>query len=128
LREEEMLELYNNILYYILKDRRLNSLNSIIIGDWDLTYLATLQINEEDWDMYLDRDYNLRKLEDYIDLINFMRYDRVKDDEELYRIKTIKKDGLSFGDRYTEGWTKEDFKPYHEDLIDTLETMHGQKI
>ncbi len=30
--------------------------------------------------------------------------------------------------KFTDGWTKEDFKPYHEDLISYLENYHGQKL
>ena len=124
LREEEMLELYNNILYHILKERRLNSLNPVIIGDWDLEYTPSLQINKEDWESYVDKDYNLRNLEDYIAMINFMGYDRVGDDVELYR----NENNISYQDKYTEGWTKEDFKPFHQDLINSLENYHGQKF
>ena len=126
LREEEMLELYNNILYHILKERRLNSLNPVIIGDWDLEYTPSLQINKEDWESYVDKDYNLRNLEDYIAMINFMGYDKVGDDDELFNFDRDNK--LSYDDKYTEGLTKEDFKPYHQDLVDYLVNWHGQKI
>jgi hypothetical protein len=36
---------------------------------------------------------------------------------------------ITFTDeKYTDGWTKEDFKPYHEDLVSYLEDYHGQKL
>jgi hypothetical protein len=126
LRDDEMMDLYNNILYHILKERRLNSLNPVLIGDWDLEYSPSLQINKEDWSSYVDKDYNLRNLEDYIALINFMGYDKVGDDDELFNFDRDNK--LSYDDKYTEGWTKEDFKPYHQDLVDYLVNWHGQKI
>ena len=125
LRDDEMMDLYNNILYHILKNRNLNSLNPIIIGDWDLEHSPSLQINKED-EQYLNKDYNLRNLEDYIAMINFMGYDKVGDDDELFNFDRDNK--LSSDDKYTEGWTKEDFKPYHQDLVDYLEKWHGQKI
>ena len=124
LGDEEMLELYNNILYHILKNRNLNSLNPVLIGDWDLEYTPSLQINKEDWESYIDKDYNLRNLEDYIAMINFMGYDKVGDDVELYR----NENNISYQDKYTEGWTKEDFKPFHQDLVNSLENYHGQKL
>ena len=124
LGDEEMVELYNNILYHILKNRNLNSLNAVLIGDWDLEYTPSLQINKEDWESFVDKDYNLRKLEDYIEMINFMGYDKIGGDVELYR----NENNISYQDKYTDGWSKEDFKPFHQDLVDSLQNYHGQKL
>jgi len=53
-----------------------------------------------------------------------MGYDKVVHDKELYR----NENNISYQDKYTEGWTKEDFKPFHQDLINSLENYHGQKL
>ena len=52
-------------------------MNSILIGDWDLEYTPSLIIREEDWGSYLTRDYDLRKIEDYIDMIKWSRYGKI---------------------------------------------------
>ena len=132
LTHSEVEEVYNAALYHIFKNNRLNSMNSVLIGDWDLEYTPSLIIREEDWGSYLTRDYDLRKIEDYIDMIKWSRYGKIDylgagSESKFFKGKrayevTLKDEG------FFEGWTKEDFKPYHEDLISYLEDYHGQKL
>ena len=132
LNYSEVEDVYNAALYHIFKSNRLNSMNSVLIGDWDLEYTPSLIIREEDWGSYLTRDYDLRKIEDYIDMIKWSRYGKIDylgagSESKFFKGKrayevTLKDEG------FFEGWTKEDFKPYHEDLISYLEDYHGQKL
>ena len=132
LTNKEVEEIYNAALYHIFKSGRLNSMNSILIGDWDLEYTPSLIIREEDWGSYLTRDYDLRKIEDYIDMIKWSRYGKIDylgagSYSKFFRGKdayeyTLKDEG------FFDGWTKEEFKPYHKDLISYLEDYHGQKL
>lgn len=132
LTHSEVEEVYNAALYHIFKNNRLNSMNSVLIGDWDLEYTPSLIIREEDWGSYLTRDYDLRKIEDYIDMIKWSRYGKIDylgagSESKFFKGKrayevTLKDEG------FFDGWTKEDFKPYHEDLISYLEDYHGQKL
>jgi len=130
LTHSEVEEVYNAALYHIFKTGRLNSMNSILIGDWDLEYIPSLIIREEDWGSYLRRDYDLRKIEDYIDMIKWSRYDHIDFLGAGSHSKFFKgKDAYNLEDgKFTDGWSKEDFKPYHEDLISYLEDYHGQKL
>ena len=57
----EVEEIYNAALYHIFKKNSLNAMNSTFIGDWDLEYTPSLIIRREDWNSYLDRDYDLSK-------------------------------------------------------------------
>ena len=132
LNYSEVEDVYNAALYHIFKSNRLNSMNSVLIGDWDLEYTPSLIIREEDWGSYLTRDYDLRKIEDYIDILKWSRYGKIDylgagSESRFFRGKrayeaTLKDEG------FFDGWTKEDFKPYHEDLISYLEDYHGQKL
>ena len=132
LSHSEVEEVYNAALYHIFKTNRLNSMNNILIGDWDLEYTPSLIIRAEEWGGYLTKDYDLRKIEDYIDMIKWSRYGKIDylgagSESRFFRGKrayeaTLKDEG------YFGGWTKEDFKPYHEDLISYLENYHGQKL
>ena len=132
LNYSEVEDVYNAALYHIFKSNRLNSMNSVLIGDWDLEYTPSLIIREEDWGSYLTRDYDLRKIEDYIDMIKWSRYGKIDylgagSESKFFKGKrayeaTLKDEG------FFDGWTKEDFKPYHEDLISYLEDYHGQKL
>ena len=126
----EVEEIYNAALYHIFKTSRLNSMNDILIGDWDLEYNPSLIIREEDWSSYLTRDYDLSKIEDYIKFIELERLDTVDffgagSYSKFFRGKDI---SILENNKFTDGWTKEDFKPYHEDLISYLENYHGQKL
>ena len=132
LSHSEVEEVYNASLYHIFKTGRLNSMNNILIGDWDLEYTPSLIIREEEWGGYLTKDYDLRKIEDYIDMIKWSRYGKIDylgagSESRFFRGKrayeaTLKDEG------FFDGWAKEDFKPYHEDLITYLEDYHGQKL
>lgn len=126
----EVEEIYNAALYHIFKTSRLNSMNDILIGDWDLEYTPSLIIREEDWSSYLTRDYDLSKIEDYIKFIELERLDTVDffgagSYSKFFRGKDV---SILEDNKFTDGWTKEDFKPYHEDLISYLENYHGQKL
>ena len=126
----EVEEIYNAALYHIFKTSRLNAMNDILIGDWDLEYTPSLIIREEDWSSYLTRDYDLSKIEDYIKFIELERLDTVDffgagSYSKFFRGKDI---SILENNKFTDGWTKEDFKPYHEDLISYLENYHGQKL
>ena len=57
LSDEEIEEIYNASLYHIFKTSSLNSMNQIIIDDWDLEYNPSLIIREEDWGRFLTKDY-----------------------------------------------------------------------
>ena len=128
----EVEEIYNAALYHIFKTNSLNSMNKILIGDWDLEYNPSLIIRKEDWGNYLTRDYDLSKIEDYMDMIEWSRYDAIDyfgagSHSKFFR--GGKAYDITFTDeKYTDGWTKEDFKPYHEDLVSYLEDYHGQKL
>ena len=128
----EVEDVYNAALYHIFKTGSLNAMNSILIGDWDLEYTPSLIIRQEDWGNYLDRDYDLSKIEDYMKMIEWSRYDAYRffgtgSHSKFFR--GAKAYDITLKDeRYTDGWTKEDFKPYHEDLISDLENYHGQKL
>lgn len=129
---EEVEEIYNAVLYHIFKTSSLNSMNKILIDDWDLEYTPSLIIRQEDWQSYLTKDYDISKIEDYMDMIEWSRYDAIDyfgagSHSKFFRGgKTY---DITFTDeKYTDGWTKEDFKPYHEDLISYLEDYHGQKL
>ena len=136
LTNEEVEEIYNAALYHIFKTNTLNSMNKILIDDWDLEYTPSLIIREEDWSVasnygnFLTRDYDLSKIEDYMDMIEWNRYDVLDyygagDRSQFFRGK----DAHNLEDeKFTDGWTKEDFKPYHEDLVSYLEDYHGQKL
>jgi hypothetical protein len=128
----EVEEIYNAALYHIFKKNSLNAMNSIFIGDWDLEYTPSLIIRHEDWNSYLDRDYDLSKIEDYMKMIEWSRYDHI-DFLGTGSHSKFFRGGKAYDitlkdEKYTEGWTKEDFKPYHEDLISHLEDYHGQKL
>ncbi len=129
---EEVEEIYNAALYHIFKTSSLNSMNKILIDDWDLEYNPSLIIREEDWGKFLTRDYDLSKIEDYMDMIEWSRYDAIDyfgagSHSKFFR--GGKAYDITFTDeKYTDGWTKEDFKPYHEDLVSYLEDYHGQKL
>ena len=136
LTNEEVEEIYNAALYHIFKTNTLNSMNKILIDDWDLEYTPSLIIREEDWSVasnygnFLTRDYDISKIEDYMDMIEWNRYDVLDyygagDRSQFFRGK----DAHNLEDeKFTDGWTKEDFKPYQEDLISYLEDYHGQKL
>jgi len=132
LSHEEIEEIYNAALYHIFKTSSLNSMNQIIIDDWDLEYNPSLIIREEDWGKFLTRDYDLSKIEDYMDMIEWSRYGAIDyfgagSHSKFFRGKDTY--GITLEDRkFTDGWTKEDFKPYHEDLVSYLEDYHGQKL
>ena len=128
----EVEEIYNAALYHIFKKNSLNAMNSIFIGDWDLEYTPSLIIRHEDWNSYLDRDYDLSKIEDYMKMIEWSRYDHI-DFLGAGSHSKFFRGGKAYDitlkdEKFTEGWTKEDFKPYHEDLISHLEDYHGQKL
>ena len=129
---EEVEEIYNAALYHIFETSSLNSMNKILIDDWDLEYTPSLIIREEDWGSYLTRDYDLSKIEDYMDMIEWSRYaaiDYFGAGSHSKFFKGGKGYDITFTDeKYTDGWTKEDFKPYHEDLVSYLENYHGQKL
>ena len=136
LTNEEVEEIHDVALYHIFKTNTLNSMNKILIDDWDLEYTPSLIIREEDWSVasnygnFLTRDYDLSKIEDYMDMIEWNRYDVLDyygagDRSQFFRGK----DAYNLEDeKFTDGWTKEDFKPYQEDLISYLEDYHGQKL
>ena len=128
----EVEEIYNAAIYHIFKTSSLNSLNKILIDDWDLEYTPSLIIREEDWGSYLTRDYDLSKIEDYMDMIEWSRYDAIDYFGAGSHSKFFRGGrgyDITFTDeKYTDGWTKEDFKPYHEDLVSYLENYHGQKL
>ena len=132
LSDEEIEEIYNASLYHIFKTSSLNSMNQIIIDDWDLEYNPSLIIREEDWGRFLTRDYDLSKIEDYMDMIEWSRYGAIDyfgagSHSKFFRGKDAY--GITLEDRkFTDDWTKEDFKPYHEDLVSYLEDYHGQKF
>ena len=136
LTNEEVEEIHDVALYHIFKTNTLNSMNQIIIDDWDLEYNPSLIIREEDWSVasnygnFLTRDYNLSKIEDYMDMIKWNRYDVLDYYGAGDRSQFFKgKDGHKLeNNKFTDGWTKEDFKPYQEDLISYLEDYHGQKL
>ncbi len=132
LTHSEVEEIYNTALYHIFKTNTLNSMNQIIIDDWDLEYNPSLIIREEDWGKFLTKDYDLSKIEDYMDMIEWSRYGVIDYFGAGSRSKFFRgKDayGITLEDRkFTDGWTKEDFKPYHEDLVSYLEDYHGQKL
>jgi len=129
---EEVEEVYNAALYHIFKTSSLNTMNSILIGDWDLEYIPSLIIRQEDWGNYLTRDYDLTKIEDYMDMIEWSRYgaiDHFGAGSHSKFFRGSKAYDITLKDeKYTDGWTKEDFKPYHEDLIYDMENHHGQKL
>ena len=136
LTNEEVEEIHDVALYHIFKTNTLNSMNKILIDDWDLEYTPSLIIREEDWSVasnygnFLTRDYDLSKIEDYMDMIEWNRYDVLDyygagDRSQFFRGKDV----YNLEDeKFTDGWTKEDFKPYQEDLISYLEDYHGQKL
>ena len=129
---DEVVEIFNTALYHIFKTGRLDAMNSILIGDWDLEYTPSLILRQEDWGGHLDRDYDFSKIEDYMKFIKDSRYDiidfhGVGSYSKFFRGSKAYEVTLN-DERYTDGWTKEDFKPYHEDLISDLENYHGQKL
>lgn len=129
---DEVVEIFNTALYHIFKTGRLDAMNSILIGDWDLEYTPSLILRKEDWGGHLDRDYDFSKIEDYMKFIKDSRYDiidfhGVGSYSKFFRGSKAYEVTLN-DERYTDGWTKEDFKPYHEDLISDLENYHGQKL
>ena len=129
---DEVVEIFNAALYHIFKTGRLDAMNSILIGDWDLEYTPSLILRQEDWGGHLDRDYDFSKIEDYMKFIKDSRYDiidfhGVGSYSKFFRGSKAYEVTLN-DERYTDGWTKEDFKPYHEDLISDLENYHGQKF
>lgn len=127
---EEVEEIYNAALYHIFETSSLNSMNKILIDDWDLEYTPSLIIREEDWGSYLTRDYDLSKIEDYMKMIEWSRYGAIDYFGAGSRSKFFRgEDAYNLEDeKFTDGWTKEDFKPYHEDLVSYLEDYHGQKL
>ena len=132
LTHEEVEDVYNVALYHIFKNNNLNAMNNILIGDWDLEYTPSLIIRKEDSGGWLDRDYNLSKIEDYIDIIKWSRYGKIDylgagSQSRFFRGKRAYEITLN-NESFIDGWTKEDFKPYHEDLISYLEDYHGQKL
>ena len=132
LTHEEIEEIYNASLYHIFKNNNLNAMNNILIGDWDLEYTPSLIIRKEDSGGWLDRDYNLSKIEDYIDIIKWSRYGKIDylgagSQSRFFRGKRAYEITLN-NESFIDEWTKEDFKPYHEDLISDLENYHGQKL
>tara|TARA_B100001769_G_C22110648_1_gene600730 strand:- start:572 stop:2710 length:2139 start_codon:yes stop_codon:yes gene_type:complete len=132
LNHSEVEEIYNAALYHIFKTSSLNAMNSILIGDWDLEYTPSLIIRQEDWGSYLTRDYDLSKIEDYMDMIEWSRYDAI-DYLGAGSHSKFFRGGKAYDvtlkdEKYTDGWTKEDFKPYHEDLIYDMENHHGQQL
>ena len=132
LSNEEIEEIYNASLYHIFKTSNLNAMNNILIGDWDLEYTPSLIIRKEDSGGWFDRDYNLSKIEDYIDIIKWSRYGSIDylgagSQSRFFRGKRAYEITLN-DESFIDGWTKEDFKPYHEDLIYDLENYHGQKL
>ena len=129
---DEVVEIFNTALYHIFKNGRLDAMNSILIGDWDLEYTPSLILRQEDWGGHLDRDYDFSKIEDYMKFIKDSRYDII-DFHGAGSYSKFFRGGKAYevtlnDERYTDGWTKEDFKPYHEDLISDLENYHGQKL
>lgn len=129
---DEVVEIFNAALYHIFKTGRLDAMNSILIGDWDLEYTPSLILRQEDWGGHLDRDYDFSKIEDYMKFIKDSRYDIIDfhgagSYSKFFRGSKAYEVTLN-DERYTDGWTKEDFKPYHEDLISDLENYHGQKF
>ena len=129
---DEVVEIFNTALYHIFKNGRLDAMNSILIGDWDLEYTPSLILRKEDWGGHLDRDYDFSKIEDYMKFIKDSRYDII-DFHGVGSYSKFFRGGRAYDvtlndERYTDGWTKEDFKPYHEDLISDLENYHGQKL
>lgn len=129
---DEVVEIFNTALYHIFKNGRLDAMNSILIGDWDLEYTPSLILRQEDWGGHLDRDYDFSKIEDYMKFIKDSRYDIIDfhgtgSYSKFFRGSKAYEVTLN-DERYTDGWTKEDFKPYHEDLISDLENYHGQKL
>ena len=129
---DEVVEIFNAALYHIFKTGRLDAMNSILIGDWDLEYTPSLILRKEDWGGHLDRDYDFSKIEDYMKFIKDSRYDII-DFHGVGSYSKFFRGGKAYDvtlndERYTDGWTKEDFKPYHEDLISDLENYHGQKL
>lgn len=129
---DEVVEIFNAALYHIFKTGRLDAMNSILIGDWDLEYTPSLILRQEDWGGHLDRDYDFSKIEDYMKFIKDSRYDIIDfhgtgSYSKFFRGSKAYEVTLN-DERYTDGWTKEDFKPYHEDLISDLENYHGQKL
>ena len=132
LNYSEVEDVYNAALYHIFKMGRLDSMNKILMGDWDLEYTPSIILRQEDWGNHLTRDYDLSKIEDYMELIDWGRYDIV-DYFGAGSYSKFFRGGRAYeiplnGERFTDGWTKEDFKPYHEDLIYDLENYHGQKF
>ena len=132
LTHSEIEDIYNAALYHIFKTSSLNAMNSILIGDWDLEYTPSLILRQEDWGGHLDRDYDFSKIEDYMKFINDSRYGHIDylgagSQSKFFRGKRAYEVTLN-NESFTDGWTKEDFKPYHEDLISDLENYHGQKL
>ena len=132
LSNKEIEEIYNASLYHIFKNSNLNAMNNILIGDWDLEYTPSLIIRKEDSRGWFDRDYNLSKIEDYIDIIKLSRYGSIDylgagSQSKFFRGERAYEITLN-DESFIDGWTKEDFKPYHEDLISDLENYHGQKL
>ena len=130
---EEVQDVYNAALYHIFKTGRLDAMNSILIGDWDLEYTPSLILRQEDWGGHIDRDYDFSKIEDYMKFIKDSRYDIIDfygagSYSKFFRGSKAYEVTLNDDERYTDGWTKEDFKPYHEDLMSDLENYHGQKL
>ena len=106
LDNSEIKDLYNMVVDEILRVHRLNNLNEIIIGDFDLDHIPSLIIDDD----HLDVEYNLRKYEDYYKLIQDMGYG---DDYDPHYEGGKKR-------YHFEGMVYDDFKPYHEDLLEYL--------
>jgi len=104
LDNSEIKELYNMVIDEILRVHRLNNLNEIIIGDFDLDHIPSLIIDDD----HLDVEYNLRKYEDYYKLIQDMGYG--EDYDPHYNGVRYHFNEMGYND----------FRPYHEDLLEYL--------